>query len=277
MNVHLKTVLCACAVSIASASALAQYAMYGIRTTSPGVNTDSTLFGVSPIGGGATATTVGSIGYWGLDIAITPSLDLWSVGQTAGQIRRHSITTGATLQTVAISGLPANNNSLEALDDNTLFAWGYSGDAMRLQQINLLTQTATFITGPTSAAAAGGDLALDPTDSNALYGITTSDQLIRFDISGASWSVVGSLPSAPLWTGLDFDHATGKLYAFTYSESSGSGLYEINKSTAAATWLAWPGGTEYLGMATVPEPHEYAMLAGLGLLGFAVYRRRMKA
>lgn len=29
--------------------------------------------------------------------------------------------------------------------------------------------------------------------------------------------------------------------------------------------------------APIPEPHEYAMLAGLGLVGFAVYRRRRMA
>ena len=44
-------------------------------------------------------------------------------------------------------------------------------------------------------------------------------------------------------------------------------------NTAAALGIEVPFGT-YSPMAPVPEPHEYGLVAGLGLMVFAVYRKR---
>ncbi len=54
-------------------------------------------------------------------------------------------------------------------------------------------------------------------------------------------------------------------------------LYGFNAESAAGTWrLSGASGLEVYG-SVVPEPHEYAALAGLGLLGFAVWRRSRRA
>lgn len=76
--------------------------------------------------------------------------------------------------------------------------------------------------------------------------------------------------------------ANGTAYAALTSGITGQGgLYQINLGTGAATVLGGFGTASPLlsGLAVtpVPEPSTYAMLlAGLGLVGFAVRRRTLR-
>ena len=75
---------------------------------------------------------------------------------------------------------------------------------------------------------------------------------------------VNTIPSGPPTVGLGTD-----LFGPTVIDMSGyaAGTYPVSfVSTAGGV-----GAT--LQVSVVPEPHEYAMLAGLGLFGFAAYRR----
>lgn len=57
-------------------------------------------------------------------------------------------------------------------------------------------------------------------------------------------------------------------------------LYGFAAEGAGGTWRLSSSG-DALGLqifgAVVPEPHEYAALAGVGLLGFAAWRRSRRA
>src|SRR5690349_2929389 len=74
--------------------------------------------------------------------------------------------------------------------------------------------------------------------AETLYGVNTANQLVRFDsATPGTLSVVGTisgLQSGEDVVGIDFRPATGQLYAL----GSTSRLYVINKTTAAAAYVA---------------------------------------
>ena len=79
------------------------------------------------------------------------------------------------------------------------------------------------------------------------------------DTSTRNQSVLLPGSFANLGSGVEF-----RIYGFT-AEAAG-GTWRLSSASGGV-------GVEVYGSA-VPEPHEYAMLAGLGLIGFALWRRR---
>ena len=67
----------------------------------------------------------------------------------------------------------------------------------------------------------------------------------------------------------------GSSNGFVSSES----YIQSHTSSSAGSWITKSFSKEpglYLSNTAVPEPHEYALMAGLGLIGFGIWRRRMK-
>jgi len=76
--------------------------------------------------------------------------------------------------------------------------------------------------------------------------------------NGASWYYAGS--------GTTFTTATGQ---------KGSGYVDQGHYMHDGLgWISMGTGDFSLSITVVPEPHEYAMMAGAGMVGFAVWRRR---
>lgn len=90
-----------------------------------------------------------------------------------------------------------------------------------------------FITSQTFGQIDGS-----PITATNVYGVTSTDQLVRFNsTSPQNMTVIGSitgLQGGDTILGIDFRPATGELFAL----GSGSRLYVINKTTAAATFVA---------------------------------------
>lgn len=77
--------------------------------------------------------------------------------------------------------------------------------------------------------------------------------------NGASWYYAGS--------GLSTTAATAQ----NGSDYADAGIF-VNPGNTG--WQASGAGNFSLSVAVVPEPHEYAMVAGAGMVGFAMWRRR---
>jgi len=91
-------------------------------------------------------------------------------------------------------------------------------------------------------------------------------------VIGNGTYVGGGVDSVIKWAGID-----------TFEPANGSGyLIHENWVDSGNGGSGWSGASPsdrpglYLTSAAVPEPHEYALMAGLGLIGFGIWRRRMK-
>jgi hypothetical protein len=109
----------------------------------------------------------------------------------------------------------------------------------------------------TSAAVNVGDKGLY---TFSLSGVNLNGGDVYYIVlnNGASWYLAGS--------GLSFTAAT---------DHNASGYVDVGSySNSGPGWTMAGAGTLSLSITVVPEPHEYAMMAGAGMVGFAVWRRR---
>jgi len=167
---------------------------------------------------------------------------------------------GASLRVVSSAGNNfAVNASTGAVTVATAIATGFSAVAY--------TNSAPFSTGPASTS---------------LYYVNTSSDTLSVATSGfnnPTINLVGSL-------GIDVLRANGfeiapdgTAYAAFNLDSGNAlttGIYTLNLGTGAATTLGTFNGTlSGLTISVVPEPGTYALLlAGLGVVGFVMRRRR---
>ena len=128
-----------------------------------------------------------------------------------------------------------------------------------------LTPTSPAVDGLIGVANASGVVGTSVLDITAVWGLGQDTGV---------WTLVSDIDGL-----IDGDTELtigGGFFALTPTGTDVSGL---DDTTHVITLTTGVGGinegtfTWDLEMAPVPEPHEYAMLAGLGLFGFAAYRR----
>lgn len=126
--------------------------------------------------------------------------------------------------------------------------------------------------------------------SGATPPTTTGFNSFTFGNIGNVWTATPSagfnfLPNTTYWvvvgaTGLQTGSWLGSSPAGTYSLGLGASFVGTFPSGSGGGSWSYPfpaGGNPGLEVNAVPEPQEYAMLAGLGLVAFALWRRTMAA
>ena len=96
---------------------------------------------------------------------------------------------------------------------------------------------------------------------------------LTFEVTSYSTVSASNLKWVPTSTD---EPGAGSSNGFVSSES----FIQSNSSSSAGSWntksFSKEPGLYLSNTAAVPEPHEYALMAGLGLIGFGIWRRRMK-
>ena len=92
-------------------------------------------------------------------------------------------------------------------------------------------------------------------------------------INAAGYAMVNSYTGSNVPTG-----SSGWVIPTTYSYLESGGFSSSTTAASSAYASAGAGFTlDATGMSAVPEPSTYAMFAGCGALGFAVYSRRRQS
>lgn len=296
-SVVLLFVLVVCSVGGLLTRAHAGLTLYGSAFSSdffdPNQNF-SKLYDINPLNG--AATLIGNIGYRLVGgMAFDESGTLYGVGETltnpgdppppTGNLVLITInrTTGMGT-TVGALGVSKNFQDISFRhSDGQLYAYA-SGE---LYTVNKGTGAASIV-GATGEAEIGGGIAFSSGDTLLKAGY---DHLFTLDQSTGSGSPntfsgggtqlsypTGGTPNA---TGMDFDSATGVLWAAVHADAtSNSPAYLATIDTV--TGLVTKIGDSVVGLtalAAIPEPSTYGVLAGLGLvgIGMASSARRRKA
>ena len=253
----------------------------------------STLYQINEVSGSATA--IGSIGFrivGGIDFDSAGTL--YGVGETfdnppngippVGTLSLITInrTTGAGTAVAALT-LGGNPLSTSFQDisfrngDGQLHAYS-SGD---LYTINKVTGAVALV-GTTGEAEIGGGLAFTAADTLLKTGF---DHLFSLDQSTGNGTALVQMTyptgGTPNVTGMDFDAATGVLWAAVHTDaSSNSPTYLATIDTV--TGLVTKIGDSVIGLtalAAIPEASTYGVLAGFALVGVGMVSvaRRKKA
>lgn len=217
-----------------------QQALYGIAYQHNGLSvTDQLFIRINPVTGAATTITTfgaqaGGVVYDGLDYV--NSLGSLVVGRGVGGGDTHS----TQLATISISGTVVNRVSTTL--DNDILAYDPSHSVL---------------------------YSLDP---------NTVGQFQKVNPMTGNFTSLGAAPSST--TGeMAYSTTANRLYALDYTLGNHN-LYSIDTqggngpATLESTTLLTGAQVQGIAFANVPEPSEWAAVAGLGLAGWALARRR---
>ena len=275
-------------LTVAAGPAMALPTIYGSAYL--GTGGPASLYTIDPTTG--AATLVGAIGFnsvGGIDFDPLNGL-LYGTGRTAsGTNVLISINplTGAGTQIGAL-GIGNNVQDISFRSDGTLFAFANATNSNgNIYTISTLTGAATLV-GPTGFSGFSGDgLAFSPSDT--LFTVNNADIQTVDQMTGAGTVVtnmnyVNGLGTNERANGMDFDPATGTLWASVNNGFIASGpnyLETIDVSTGNATLIGQTqAGMDALAVAlvaSVPEPSTWA--AGLltaGALFRSLWRGRIR-
>lgn len=186
-----------------------------------------------------------------------------SVPTTAGPHAAESgagSASGLHASAAAVYSNPAGNGSTESFSSNN---WGI-GDYYQFQ-VNSVGPTSGFVEINWEQTRSGtGPANWELTYSTDGSSFTTAT---AYSVSQVTWN------SAAFTTGSSFSWDASAVTGGLLGEST---LYFRLQATVAGA-AAGTSRVDDVNISVVPEPHEYAALAGVGLLGFAAWRRSRRA
>ncbi len=260
-----KACLLALGLGCASGQAAILYGTLGYGGTS------ATLVTLDPATG-ATLSTIGPVGFQVNSLAFnTANGRLYGTTRESGFLIQIDTTTGAGTQIG--SGLGGNVVNLAINATGTAYGWGDGGGfSDDLVSVNLTTGTATVV-GDSGLGTAVNGLAFDGAGTlhfvnfdgghytvNTGDGSATSQGTITFGGSAAHHGSIN--PENGRYYGVSANSGPRSLDVINLATDVSLGLLDVDDELHA--------------VAFTPEPQTYALIAGLGLAGFATTRRFLK-
>jgi hypothetical protein len=272
-------------LAIAQQPASAQQVLYGSTgagLASGGVDSPSSLYTINPATG--ESTLVGPIGFSGVnsidfnpDTGVLYGIANVSRGENSVLITINTQTGLGTL--VAPLSPDFQSPDMSFNSSGTLYTWS-EPSTDHLNTVNLTTGETTDV-GVSGLLFGTARLGLDVDSFDVIY-IKNSD--------GSIYTVDPSTGMATLASGIGTSISFDNVLAFDASDtlytvdrdSGNSFLYTIDLTAGTAALIGSTGLATLSALAfsptVIPEPETYAMLlAGLGLLGFAMRTRRTRS
>ncbi|MCP5521028.1 MAG: hypothetical protein H7A46_05725 [Verrucomicrobiales bacterium] len=268
------------AVGIGLFTAHAQAVLYGSVGGPNQSSNAGAILTIDPTTGAGTilGTPIAGEGITGLVVDNSGRL-IGSTATITGDARLIEIdrATGALVNILAFLTLDGSPASVSDLAYNPLtgelFGNGPSTDD--LMKIDMSTGVMTSVG---AMGDHGGWAALGFDSAGTLYALGTYDSTLNtVDTADASNLTSVTLSGGPGALGLAANPSDGMIYYTDGDNPFGRTLYQVDPSTGVSTSIGpilADNNVHDLAFAPVPEPHEYALFAGLGLIGFAAWRRR---
>lgn len=175
---------------------------------------------------------------------------LWAIDNATRELGRLSTADASFSAAVTVTGVPAGE-TISGLGisprDATFFVSTSTGSASSLYRLDPITGAATLV-GPITGYPAVVDLAVDC--DGVVYGHDTStDQIVTLDPLSGVATLVGptGVDAASVPQGMDFEGATGTLYAWLRKAAGGTDLVTIDLQSGAATTVSTPPAGQYVG------------------------------
>ena len=174
---------------------------------------------------------------------------LWGIDNSTRELGRLDTATAAFTAAATVTGVPPGDTiSGLAIDPRRgVFYVSATGlGASSLYRLDPATGAATLL-GPVTGYPAIVDIAVDC--DGVIFGHDLSaDVLVEIDpLTGAPTLVGSTGVDANFAQGMDFDNATGTLYAWVRKAAGGTDLMTVNTRTGLATTVSTPPPGQYVG------------------------------
>lgn len=175
---------------------------------------------------------------------------LWAIDNATRELGRLSTADASFTATVTVAGVPAGETILGlgiSPRDGAFFVSTSTGSASNLYHLNPVTGAATLL-GPISGYPYVADVAVD-CDGVIYAHDTGTDRIATLNPATGAPTLVGptGVDAASVPQGLDFDAASGTLYAWLRKAAGGTDLVSIDVRTGAATTVSTPPAGQYVG------------------------------